>query len=124
MIFLQTQTAGLSNGIITNAAHKLNERWKRATLNSVLIFNVPTKSKKYSLTGVYITTIKIDAPTILKKVWNMAVCLAVFELPNEAIQEVKHVPMFAPTTKHNALSIGSNVPDTKKTTIEVTTDED
>lgn len=124
MIFLQTQTEGLNNGIITNAAHILNERWNKATLNSVLIFIAPTISKNKSLIGVYITTIKIDAPIILKKVWNIAVCLAVLELPIEAIHEVIHVPMFAPTTRHNALSIGSNAPDTKKTTIEVTTDDD
>ena len=124
MIFLQTQTEGLSNGIITNAAHRLNARWNNATLNSVLIPNEPKNSKKESLIGVNITTMKIDAPNILKKVWNIAVCLAVFELPIEATQEVIQVPMFAPTTKHNALSSGSNAPDTKKTTIEVTTDDD
>ena len=124
MIFLQTQTAGLSNGIITNAAHRLNKRWNIATLNSVEIFIAPTRSKNGSLIGVYISTMKILAPIILKKVWNIAVCLAVLELPIEAIQEVIHVPMLAPTTKHNALSIGSNAPDTKKTTIEVTTDDD
>ena len=73
MIFLQTQAAGLSNGIITNAAHKLNKRWNIATLNSALIFNAPTRSKNESLIGVNITTTKIDAPIILKKVWNIAV---------------------------------------------------
>ena len=124
MIFEQTQTEGLSNGIITTAAQTLNNKWNKATLNSVPIFIAPTKSKNMSLTGVNITTMKIDAPIILKKVWNIAVCLAVLELPIEAIQEVIHVPMLAPTTKHNALSIGSNEPDTKKTTIEVTTDDD
>jgi len=95
-----------------------------ATLNSTLIFNAPTRSKNLSLIGVNITTTKIDAPIILKKVWNIAVCLAVLELPIEAIQEVIQVPMLAPTTKHNALSIGSNALATKKTTIEVTTDDD
>ena len=124
MIFLQTQTAGLSNGIITNAALKLNKRWNIATLNSVEIFIAPTRSKNGSLTGVYISIMKILAPIILKKVWNIAVCLAVLELPIEAIHEVIQVPMFAPTTKHNALSTGSNAPDTKKTTIDVTTDDD
>ena len=124
MIFLQTQTAGLRSGIITTAAHKLKRRWNIATLNSVEIFIALTISKNESLIGVNITTTKIDAPIILKKVWNIAVCLAVLELPIEAIQEVIHVPMLAPTTRHNALSIGSNEPDTKKTTIEVTTDDD
>ena len=124
MIFLQTQTAGLNSGIITTAAHKLNKRWNIATLNSAEIFIALTISKKLSLIGVNITTVKIDAPIILKKVWNKAVCLAVFELPIAAIQDVIHVPMFAPTTRHNALSIGSKEPDTKKTTIEVTTDDD
>ena len=124
MIFLTSQTAGLSNGIITNAAHTLNKRWKIATLNCTLIFTAPNVPKKKSLTGVNITTMKIDAPTILKKVWNMAVCLAVRELPIDAIHEVKHVPMLAPTTKQSALSTGSKLPETKNTTIEVTTDED
>ena len=55
---------------------------------------------------------KIIAPIKLKKVWNIAVCLAVLELPKEAIQEVKQVPMFAPTTRHNALSIGSKLAET------------
>ena len=124
MIFLQTQTAGLSNGIITIAATKLNNKWNKATLNSAVILTASTTLKNGSLIGVYMTTINIVAPTILKKVWNMAVCLADLEEPIEAIQDVIHVPMFAPTTKHNALSIGSNAPDIKKTTIEVTTDDD
>ena len=124
MIFEQTQTAGLSNGIITNAATKLNNKWNIATLNSALILTASTTLKNGSLIGVYMTTINIVAPTILKKVWNMAVCLAVLELPIEAIQEVIQVPMFAPTTRHNALSTGSNAPEIKKTTIEVTTDDD
>ena len=64
------------------------------------------------------------APTMLKKVWNIAVCLAVRELPIEAIHEVIHVPMLAPATRHNALSIGRSAPEIKKTTIEVTTDDD
>ena len=124
MIFLQTQTAGLNSGIITTAAHKLKRRWNIATLNSVEIFIALTRSKNESLIGVNITTTKIDAPIILKKVWNIAVCLAVLELPKEAIQEVKQVPMFAPTTRHNALSSGSKLAETRNTTIEVTTDED
>ena len=124
MIFEQTQTAGLSNGIITIAAVKLNNKWNNATLNSALILTAFTTSKNGSFIGVNITTINIAAPNILKKVWNIAVCLAVFELPIEAIQEVIQVPMLAPTTRHNALSTGSNVPEIKKTTIEVTTDDD
>lgn len=83
-----------------------------------------TQLKNPSLSGVYTTTKNKVVPTKLNKVWKNAVCLAVFELPNAAIQEVAHVPIFAPTTKHNALSIGKRAPETKKTTIDVTTDDD
>lgn len=48
------------------------------------------------------TAEKTAAPTKLNNVWNIAVLLDVLELPRAAIQEVIHVPIFAPATKHNA----------------------
>lgn len=84
----------------------------------------PTILKKALLIGVYKTTINIAAPIKLYNVWKNAVCLAVLELPNEAIQDVKHVPMLAPTTKQNALLIGNSDAEIKNTTIDVTTDDD
>ena len=72
MIFLHSQTIGLSNGITTNAAHKLKVRWKSATLNSGLMFNALNQLRTGSLIGVYRTAIKIPAPIILKMVWNKA----------------------------------------------------
>ncbi len=57
-------------------------------------------------------------------VWKHATRLAFLELPEEAMIDVIHVPMFAPATRANALGNGSIAPDTKKTTIEVTTDDD
>ena len=77
-----------------------------------------------SESGVIITTKKMVAPTKLKKVWNMAVCLDVRDPPIAAIHEVTHVPMFAPTTKHNALGSGNKFAAVKNTTIAVTTDDD
>ena len=76
-----------------------------------------------SLSGVIITTKKMVAPTKLKNVWNIAVCLEVFELPIEAIHDVTHVPMFAPTTKQRALGSDSTLAE-RNTTVAVTTDED
>lgn len=102
----------------------LNARWNNATLNSISIPSAFTALKNGSLSGVYTTTTNKAVPTKLNKVWNKAVCLAVLELPKAAIQDVKQVPMFAPTTKHKALSIGRREPETKKTTMEVTTDDD
>lgn len=76
------------------------------------------------MAGMYMTAKKIAAPTKLNNVWNIAVLLDVLELPRAAIQEVKHVPMLAPATKHNAdASVICPLP-TRKTTIQVTTDED
>ena len=82
-----------------------------------------TKLKNGSLIGVYRTIMNNIVPTKLKNVWNMAVCLPVLDAPIEAIQDVKHVPTFAPTTKHNALDMPS-VRVTRNTTIEVTTVDD
>ena len=42
----------------------------------------------------------------------------------EAIHEVTHVPMFAPTTKLSALGNGSNPDKLRNTTIAVTTEDD
>ena len=64
------------------------------------------------------------APTTLYNVWNIAVLRALRDEPIDAIHDVKHVPMFAPTTKLSALGSGSNPDKVKKTTIAVTTDED
>ena len=46
------------------------------------------------------------------------------EEPIAAIHEVKHVPMFAPTTKLSALGSGSNPDKLRNTTIAVTTEDD
>ena len=105
-------------------ATKLNIRWNNATLNSVSIWNASTHPMTGSLSGVNITTKNMAAPTKLKNVWNIAVCLDVRDPPKAAIHEVTHVPMFAPTTKHNALGSGKSPAAVKKTTIAVTTDDD
>ncbi len=93
-------------------------------MNSAPIFKVSIKLRDGSLSGVYITIMNKDIPTKLKIVWNIAVCLEALELPIAAIHDVIQVPMFAPTTKHNALGNGNNEPEIKNTTIDVTTDDD
>jgi len=102
----------------------LKTRWNMATLNSTLMLSASTHSRTGPRNGVNITTKKMVAPTTLYKVWNVAVLRALREEPIAAIQEVKHVPMFAPTTKLRALGSGSNPDNDKNTTIDVTTDED
>jgi len=64
------------------------------------------------------------APTKLNKVWNIAVLRALRDEPIAAIHDVKHVPMFAPTTKLSALGSGSNPESVRNTTIAVQTEDD
>lgn len=99
-------------------------RWNKATLSSGLVLTPSTQLMNGSLIGVYITTKNMVAPTKLNNVWNNAVTRAFLDEPIAAIHAVTHVPMLAPATKHNALDRGNRLPIVKKTTIEVTTDED
>ena len=102
----------------------MNVRWNKATLNSAGMFKPSAKVRNDPSIGESITARNKVVPMMLYMVWKNAVWRAVLELPNAAIHDVKHVPMFAPATKQNAFLSGKNAPEIKKTTIAVTTDDD